>query len=44
MTHFFEVYKQLEHKVTCVEEVAGREVALEIIQSCIDAYVEKFCK
>ena len=44
MTHFFEVYKQLEHKVTCVEEVAGREVALGIIQSCIDAYVEKFCK
>ena len=44
MTHFFEVYKELEHKVTCVEEVAGREVALEIIQRCIDEYLENYCK
>jgi inorganic pyrophosphatase len=44
MTHFFEVYKELEHKVTCVEEVAGREVALEIIDNCIAAYLETFCK
>lgn len=44
MTHFFEVYKELEHKVTCVEEVAGRETALEIIDTCIAAYLENFCK
>lgn len=44
MTHFFEVYKELEHKVTCVEEVAGREVALEIIEKCIGDYLNTFCK
>lgn len=44
MTHFFEVYKELEHKVTCVEEVAGRETALEIIETCINEYLDKFCK
>ena len=44
MTHFFEVYKELEHKVTCVEEVAGREAALEIIENCINVYLENFCK
>lgn len=44
MTHFFEVYKALEHKSTSVETVAGRENAIEIIQKCIDSYVETYCK
>ena len=44
MTHFFEVYKELEHKATSVEQVAGRENALEIIQKCIDDYIENYCK
>ena len=44
MSHFFSVYKELEHKVTCIEEVSGREDALNIIRTCIDTYLEKFCK
>lgn len=44
MSHFFSVYKELEHKVTTIEEVSGREDAVEIIQTCINTYLEKFCK
>ncbi|MDD5952321.1 MAG: inorganic diphosphatase [Oscillospiraceae bacterium] len=44
MTHFFEVYKELEHKVTSVEEVADREAALEIVDTCINDYLNTFCK
>lgn len=45
--HFFEVYKTLEQKVTVVDEICGREEALEIIQRNIDAYdknVRKYLK
>ena len=45
--HFFEVYKTLEQKVTVVDEICGREEALEIIQKNIDAYdknVRKYLK
>lgn len=38
MRHFFSVYKQLEGKKTAVDEVQGRECALEIIKSCIERY------
>ena len=44
MRHFFTVYKNLENKETAVNEVQGREVAVKIIESAIDNYVEKFCK
>lgn len=44
MTHFFGVYKELEHKVTTVEEVSGRDDALEIVEHCINEYLDKFCK
>jgi inorganic pyrophosphatase len=44
MSHFFSVYKELEHKVTAIEEVSGREDALQIIRTCIDTYLDKFCK
>ena len=44
MTHFFQVYKALEHKETAVDEVQSAEVAVEIIQKAIDFYVETFCK
>lgn len=44
MSHFFSVYKELEHKVTAIEEVSGREDALQIICTCIDTYLDKFCK
>ena len=44
MRHFFSVYKSLEGKQTAVNEVAGPETAVEIIQNAIDNYVEKFCR
>ena len=44
MSHFFQVYKQLEGKDTVIDEIQGAEKAKEIIQSCIDRYIECFCK
>ncbi|MBQ3691932.1 MAG: inorganic diphosphatase, partial [Clostridia bacterium] len=43
MCHFFTVYKTLEHKETAVDEVQGRENAVEIISSTINAYRKGFC-
>ena len=41
--HFFEVYKTLENeKTTSVTEVKPKEDAEEIIQTCIDNYIENF--
>ncbi len=43
--HFFEVYKMLEHgKITTVAEINPREVAEQVIQHCMDNYIEKFQK
>ena len=42
MVHFFSVYKTLENKETVVDEVRGRDEAIEIIQQSIDSYKEKF--
>lgn len=44
MSHFFTVYKNLENKQTAVNEVMGREKAIEIIRKAIVDYVEEFCK
>lgn len=44
MKHFFEVYKQLEHKTTTVQQIEGREEAEEIIEKCMKRYNEKFGK
>lgn len=44
MRHFFEVYKNLEHKETAVKEVSGTEEAIRIINDAINNYVENFCK
>lgn len=44
MSHFFSVYKNLEGKETVVDELAGAEAAKEVIQKCLDAYIEKFCR
>ncbi len=44
MQHFFSVYKTLENKETAVEEVMGREEAVEIVGKAIDSYIQKFCK
>lgn len=42
MRHFFSVYKNLEHKETAVNEVCGREAAIEVINQCIRHYNETF--
>jgi inorganic pyrophosphatase len=42
--HFFTVYKQLENKQTAVKELFSQKEAIEIIESCIEAYKEKFEK
>ena len=44
LEHFFEVYKQLEHKDTCVLQVLGKNEAIEIIENSIIAYKQKFNK
>ena len=44
MSHFFKVYKNLEHKDTAVNEVSGKEVAVQIVKEAIDHYIECFCK
>ena len=42
MSHFFTVYKQLEDKDTVIDDVRDAAAAKEIVQNCIDNYVEKF--
>ena len=43
--HFFKVYKNLENKKeTVVSDVLDNENAKKIIEKCLDAYIEKFCK
>ncbi len=41
--HFFRVYKSLEGKETVVNEVLGREAAMETIANCIQSYKDNFC-
>ncbi len=43
MKHFFQVYKNLEGKDTAVNEVEGREKAVQIISESIDNYKKEFC-
>ncbi|MDR0861733.1 MAG: inorganic diphosphatase [Oscillospiraceae bacterium] len=42
ITHFFNVYKQLEHKETTILATLGRPEAEKIIQSNIEKYRETF--
>lgn len=44
MCHFFMVYKNLEGKDTVVDDMQGANEARTIIKSCLDAYIEKFCR
>lgn len=44
MTHFFTVYKALENKQTAVDEVSGKQRAVEVIQKAIDDYIESYCR
>lgn len=44
MSHFFTVYKALEHKETAIDEIKGHEEAIKIVSRCIDRYIEYYCK
>ncbi|MBO5789239.1 MAG: inorganic diphosphatase [Clostridia bacterium] len=44
MRHFFTVYKNLENKETAVEEVKGREEAIEVIRTATQKYIDVFCR
>ncbi len=43
ISHFFKVYKSLEGKETVVNEVLGREAAVEVIEKSIQCYKDNFC-
>lgn len=42
MSHFFSVYKALEHKETAVNEIEGVDVALKIIENSLISYDELY--
>jgi len=42
ISHFFEVYKQLEHKVTSIQEVLDRDAAVNAIERALAMYKKKF--
>ncbi|MEA4929038.1 MAG: inorganic diphosphatase [Candidatus Limiplasma sp.] len=44
MSHFFSVYKSLEGKETVVDELRGAEDAQKVIEKCLNAYIDKFCR
>lgn len=44
ISHFFEVYKTLEHVNTIVTQVRGKEDAVRIIRTSIQTYQTTFCK
>ncbi|WP_369298166.1 inorganic diphosphatase [uncultured Neglectibacter sp.] len=45
MQHFFSVYKQLEGgKTTDISEVKGPEDAKDVISSCLERYLNDFCR
>ena len=45
MSHFFSVYKHLEHgKEAEVGGVYGPAEAIDVIKAAFDRYIEKFCK
>ncbi len=40
--HFFTVYKNLEGKETKVDEIEGREAAIDVIWHCMENYKKKY--
>ena len=44
MIHFFTVYKSLEGKETVVDELRDACEARKVIQKCLDAYVNQYCR
>ena len=43
ITHFFEVYKGLEHKHTTTSDALAREEAVRVIKDCMQRYEVHFC-
>lgn len=44
ISHFFEVYKVLEHKHTTIKKISGKLDAIECVKTCIEGYKKKFGK
>ena len=44
MEHFFTVYKALENKTTDVNEKGNHEEAIQVIEQCLDNYINKFVR
>ena len=44
LIHFLKVYKQLENKPVIIENISGREEAIQTIDECIEAFDVKFGK
>lgn len=44
MTHFFSIYKKLEHKATAVSEVVGKDEAIQFVRKAMDSYNVQFGK
>jgi inorganic pyrophosphatase len=42
ISHFFEVYKSLEGKVTAVKSTQGRKEAMEVIRLAMASYIRLF--
>jgi inorganic pyrophosphatase len=42
ISHFFEVYKALEHSETSVQMIEGRDTALAVIDRCLRRYEQVF--
>jgi inorganic pyrophosphatase len=42
VSHFFDVYKALEHSQTSVQETSNREEAVRIVTACIERYRASF--
>ena len=42
ISHFFEVYKQLENKTTIIQETLGKEEAIKSIRKAMMMYKDKF--
>ncbi len=42
--HFFTVYKALEKKTTAVNEQGGKEEAVQVIEKCLNNYIDTFVK
>ena len=43
ISHFFEVYKGLEHKKTATSDTFGRDTAIEVVRRCMERYEVHFC-